>query len=113
MEKSLDISVDSKRVIRFQGRLCVPNDATLKKTILEEAHCWTFSIHSGTTKMCQNMKCTYCWMGMKRYVANFVPKCLIKVQCQLPSGLLTSLEVEVGMWDVQFCDQATKVSEEA
>ena len=88
LNKTHDMVVDSNSVIRFRGRLCVPNDDALGRNILEAAHCLKFSIHPGVTKMYQDLKRTYWWIGMKRDVVDFVSKCqtcqLIKVQHQLP-----------------------------
>lgn len=46
--------------LRFQGRLCVPNMASLKKEILEQAHHSRFAIHLGSTKMYMDLK-RYFW----------------------------------------------------
>ena len=51
LDKTPDMVADSNSVIRFRGRLCVPNDDALRRNILEEAHRLKFSIHPGVTKM--------------------------------------------------------------
>ena len=38
LDKIPDIVADSNSVIRFRGRLCVPNNDVLKRDILEEVH---------------------------------------------------------------------------
>ena len=38
-------------VLKFQGRLCVPNDFELRRRILQEGHNSKLSIHPGNTKM--------------------------------------------------------------
>ena len=87
LDKTLNIVADSNSVIRFRGRLWVPNDDALRLDILEEAHRSRFLIHPGVTKMYQDLKRTYWWIGMKRDVVDFVSKCqtcqLIKAQHQL------------------------------
>ena len=55
MERTSDITIDSNSVIRFRGRLCVPNNDALRRNILEEAHRSKFSIHPGVTKMYQDL----------------------------------------------------------
>ena len=112
LDKTPDMVVDSNRVIKFRGRLWVPNDDALRRDILEEAHRSKFSIHPGVTKMYQDLKRTYWWIGMKRDVVDFVSKCqtcqLIKAQHQLPDGLLQSLEIPTWKWECVTCDFITK-----
>ncbi|XP_028094909.1 uncharacterized protein LOC114294909 [Camellia sinensis] len=43
-------------VLKYQGRLCDPNDVDLKRKILEEAHKSMFTMHPGNTKMYQDLK---------------------------------------------------------
>ncbi|XP_057969546.1 uncharacterized protein LOC131158699 [Malania oleifera] len=50
-EQQLDFNVSKDGVLRFQARLCVPNNAGIKKTILEEAHRSLCTVHLGNTKM--------------------------------------------------------------
>ncbi|XP_070013339.1 uncharacterized protein [Nicotiana sylvestris] len=38
-------------VLRYQGRLCVPNVAGLRRQVMGETHYSRYSIHPGTTKM--------------------------------------------------------------
>ena len=40
-------------------RVCVLNDDEFKKSILEEAHSGSFAMHSGSTKMYQDLKTSY------------------------------------------------------
>ena len=76
----------------YKDRICVPNDSELKKSILEEAHNGSFSMHPGSTKMYQDLKVSYWWSGMKRDVSEFVTKYIVcqkvKAEHQVPSGLL-------------------------
>jgi hypothetical protein len=53
-------------VILYEGRTCVPQDAELKRLILEEAHKSGFSIHPGSTKMYHDLKRNYWWPNMKQ-----------------------------------------------
>jgi hypothetical protein len=50
-EKSLGFSEDDEGVLRYKGRICVPNIKELKDKILCEAHESTYSIHPGGNKM--------------------------------------------------------------
>ena len=84
----------------YRDRVCVPNDDELKKSILEEAHKGSFSMHPGSTKMYQDLKTSYWWSGMKRDVSIFVTKCMVcqkvKAEHQVPSGLLKPLKYPNG-----------------
>lgn len=57
----------------------------------------SLSIHSGSTKMYQDLKKLFGWPGMKRYIAKFVYSCLTyqksKVERQRPGGLMQPLDV--------------------
>ena len=41
------------------SRVCVPNVNDLRKVILEEAHCSTYAMHLGSTKMYRIIKENY------------------------------------------------------
>jgi len=72
-----DFNVDDQRVLRFRNRICIPDNAEMKKMILDESHRSNLSIHPGTTKMYHDLKKLFWWFGLKRDVAQFVYACLI------------------------------------
>ena len=86
-------------IILFNQRICVPDDAMLRRRILEEAHRGAFTIHPGSSKMYQDLKRDYWWSGMKRDIAVFVSECAVcqqvKIEHQRPGGLLQPLEIPV------------------
>ena len=90
--KETEFTVKDDRFLYYRDRVCVPNDDELKKSILEEAHNGSFSMHPGNTKMYQDLKTSYWWSGMKRDVSEFVTKCMVcqkvKAEHQIPSRLL-------------------------
>nr|GFB72182.1 retrotransposon-related protein [Tanacetum cinerariifolium] len=103
-------------------RLVVPNDVSLRETLLTEAHSSPFSVHPeahsspllvhpGSTKMYHVLKQYFWWSGMKRDVAMFVSKCLIcqqvKIEHQRASGLLQQLDIPVWKWDEISMDFVT------
>jgi len=51
-DETRDFALGNDDLLRFQGRICVPNDAEVKKLILEEGHKSRLSLHPGMTKMC-------------------------------------------------------------
>ena len=50
-EQTLAFDIAGDGVLRYSGRLYVPNVAGLRHRIMEEAHHSRYSIHSGSTKM--------------------------------------------------------------
>ena len=46
-----DFKVDDLGVLRFQGRICIPDNEEIKKMILEESHRSSLSIHPGATNV--------------------------------------------------------------
>ena len=94
-------------VLYYKDRVCVPDDDELRKVILEEAHSGSFAIHPGSTKMYQDLKMSFWWSGMKRDVSEFVTKCLVcqrvKVEHQVPSGLLQPIRIPEGPNHHGFC----------
>ncbi|GAU18217.1 hypothetical protein TSUD_26810 [Trifolium subterraneum] len=111
-EKDLDLqrrigkpefTVADDGVIQFGNRICVPNDADLKRLILEEAHKSGFSIHPGSTKMYHDLKKNYWWPNMKTEIAEFVSRCIVcqqvKIEHQKPAGPLQPLEIPEWKWE--------------
>ncbi|KAG8474462.1 hypothetical protein CXB51_031417 [Gossypium anomalum] len=98
-----EFQIDNDDCLRFRNRLCVPRNSELISVILNEAHNSRMSIHPGSTKMYNNLKCQFWWSGMKRDISNFVSKCLVcqqvKAEHQVPSGLLQPIMIPEWKWD--------------
>ncbi|XP_070011767.1 uncharacterized protein [Nicotiana sylvestris] len=65
-------------VLRYQGRLCVPNVAGLHRQVMGETHYSRYCVHPGMTKMYHDIREIYWWDGMKKDIAEFVaqyPNC--------------------------------------
>jgi len=92
-----DFTLGNDDILRFQGRICVPDDVEVNKLILEERHKSRLSLHPDMTKMYQDLKETFWCQGMKKDVAQFVLACLTcqkaKVEHQRPGGILQPLEI--------------------
>ncbi|XP_028086187.1 uncharacterized protein LOC114287105 [Camellia sinensis] len=65
------------QLLKFKGRLCVPNVPEIKGKVLEEAHKSRFAMHLGNTKMYQDLKQAFWWSNMKREITEFISR-LIK-----------------------------------
>jgi len=58
-DESIDFALGDDGILRFQGRVCILNDAKVKQLILEEGHKSRLSLHPGMTKMYQDFKETF------------------------------------------------------
>jgi len=110
-DEARDFVVGEDGILRFQGRVCVPDDVEVKKLILEEGYKSRLSLHLGMTKMYQDLKETFLWKGMKKDVAQFVSACLTcqkaKVEHQRPGGILQPLEIPMWKCDNILMDFVT------
>jgi hypothetical protein len=90
--KTSDFSEDSQDTLWLGKQIYVPNQKTIKESILREAHDTAYSIHHGSTKMYKDLKTRYWWYDMKRDIAEYVSLCdtcqRVKVEHQRPAGLL-------------------------
>ena len=81
----------------MKGRVCVPDIDDLKTSIMEEAHCSTYAMHPGSTKMYRTIKENYWWFSMKRDVAEYVSTCLVcqhvKAEYQKPPETIQPLPI--------------------
>ncbi|KAL0546096.1 hypothetical protein IC582_016001 [Cucumis melo] len=70
-------------------------------------------MHPGSTKMYQDLKRVYWWRNIKREVAEFVSKCLVRQQVkaprQKPTGLLQPLSVSEWKWENVSMDFITRL----
>ena len=51
------------------------NDEEIKKQILYEAHNILYTMHPGITKMYRDLKSHFWWLGMKKDMVNYMPRC--------------------------------------
>ena len=58
--------------LRFEDRVYVPNNAKIRKLILQEAHESPYLIRPGNTKMYLDLKECFWWTGMKKDIAECV-----------------------------------------
>jgi hypothetical protein len=94
---------DPNGIIWFGQRLVVPEDPTLRKEILDEAHLSKFSIHPGSSKMYQDLKGNFWWSNMKVDIAKYVSECdtcsRIKASHLKTVGTLQPLPIPSWKWD--------------
>jgi hypothetical protein len=96
-------SFASNGILRNDSRVVLPKDDKLRKEILDEAHKAQYTVHPGSTKMYQDLKKIYWWLGMKRDIAEYVARCStcqqVKAEHQQPAGPLQPLNIPEWKWD--------------
>nr|AAO73216.1 retrotransposon protein, putative, Ty3-gypsy sub-class [Oryza sativa Japonica Group]AAP68408.1 putative polyprotein [Oryza sativa Japonica Group] len=101
--KARDFHEDEHGTIWLGERLCVPEDKDLKDLILTEAHQTQYSIHSGSTKMYQDLKEKFWWASMRREIVEFVALCdvcqRVKAEHQRSARLLQPLQIPEWKWE--------------
>ena len=98
-----EFSIDEHDVVRFRGRLCVPQKSDVKMDILIEAHRTPYTVHPGETKMYRDLKLSFWWKRMKVDIAKYVASCgvcqQVKAEHKRPAGLLQPLEIPEWKWE--------------
>ncbi|VVA34687.1 PREDICTED: retrotransposon, partial [Prunus dulcis] len=72
----IDYAVGEDRALVIGTRLCVPKNEDLKREIVE-AHCSTYSMHSGSTKMNRTLHEYYSRPYTKGDIARYLSGCMI------------------------------------
>ena len=75
MQELKHFRLDERGVLWFEDRLVVLKDRELRNQILDEAHSSKLSIHSGSSKMYQDLKTHFWWTKMKKEIATYVARC--------------------------------------
>ncbi|KAA0061624.1 ty3-gypsy retrotransposon protein [Cucumis melo var. makuwa] len=88
--QAIEFSISSDGGLLFERRLCVPSDSAVKTELLSEAHSSPFSMHSGSTKMYQDLK-------------------RVKAPRQKPAGLLQPLSIPDWKWENVSMDFITRL----
>ena len=108
--KAAGFEVDASDMLRFRGRLYVPDDVALRKAVLSEAHDTPYSVHPGGDKMYQDLRLQFWWPNMRGEIAAYVSRCLtfqqVKFDHKRPGAFATAFgdpHVEVGVYFYGFC----------
>ena len=92
-----NFNITQDGMLTMRGRAYVPDVDNLRKMIMEEAHCSTYAMQLGSTKMYHTIKENYWWSGMKKDIADFVARCLVcqqvKAEHRKPSRTLQPFSI--------------------
>jgi hypothetical protein len=87
----------------LHGRICIPDDTTLRRRLLREFHEAPYSGHHGIKRTLDAAARVYWWPRMGHEVREYVNSCLScqqnKVKNTRPSGLLQPLDVPSRRWE--------------
>jgi hypothetical protein len=71
--------LEADRLLRYRGRMYIPEGGDIQSIILKESHRALYCVHTGVNKMYADMRKLFLWVGMKHDVVHFITKCL---ECQ-------------------------------
>ena len=94
---------EQEGLLRFAGRVYVPNERSLRCDLLVEAHDAPLSGHLGIKKTYSQLSRFWYWPTMRAEVKEYVNSCLscatTKSTHQVPMGLLQPLPIPERRWD--------------
>lgn len=97
-----DYELSSDNILFLDGRICVPNDSSIKKRILEECHDSPAAGHFGVAKTYDQVAKHYHWPGLRKYIKDYIAGCdtctRSKNHRHKLYGLLSSLPIPDSPW---------------
>ena len=72
-------SLDSDKILGYNGKIYVPPNEEMRNLILIEAHQAVYMAHPRVSKMTTDLKPLFFWKRMKTDTVNYVARCL---ECQ-------------------------------
>nr|GEX77355.1 hypothetical protein [Tanacetum cinerariifolium] len=100
--------------IRYHDKhIWLPLHEGLRDLLMHESHKSKYLIHSGSTKMYQDLRKLYWWPNIKADIATYVSQCLacakVKAEHLKPSGLLQQPEIPKWKWENVTMDFVTRL----
>nr|GFB72084.1 putative reverse transcriptase domain-containing protein [Tanacetum cinerariifolium] len=112
MQKQI-FKIRSNGIRYHDKRIWLPLHGGLRDLIMHESHKSKYSIHSGSTKMYQDLRKLYWWPNMKADIATYVSRYLtcakVKAEHLKPSGLLQQPEIPEWKWENVTMDFVTGI----
>lgn len=90
-------------VLKYRGRLVIPNNRELVTSLLKEYHDSLLGGHSGSLKTYKRLAAEWFWPGMRKGITDYVQACTIcqqqKTSTLSPAGLLQPLPIPERVWE--------------
>jgi len=94
------------------GKLYMSKSKEMKNIVLREMHNVSYVGHPGYHKSNEVVRSQYFWLAMKKYMANYIARCLecqkVKIEHRHPAGLLHPFPIPEWKWEVVTIDFITK-----
>jgi hypothetical protein len=108
-----DLRIEKKGLLRFKKKLCIPDLAELKLTVLGEVHKKEYSGHPGYQKTITTLRKLFYWPNMKGKTIEYLARCQdchqVKAEHQHPAVLLQPLPVLEWKWETIPLDFITSL----
>jgi Integrase zinc binding domain len=92
----------SHGLLRYRGRIYLPENSTLIPVLLAEYHSTLLGGHSGVQRTIQRLTPHFYWKKMQQHVKDYVHSCDICKKCkptnQHPYGLLQPIALPTSLW---------------
>ena len=102
---------NDRRRSTHRNRFYIPDCDDLKRFIMDELHKRPYTGHPGYQKMIMTTRKQFYWPGLKKYIANYLAKCLecqqVKMEHRHPTGLLQHLPILELKWETISMDFIT------
>ena len=100
-------------LLYYKLRLCIPNSSEMKAKILWKAHNSPTAGHGGYVKTLNMVQISYFWLGLKRYVLQYITQCLScqknKAEKVNMPGKLHPLDIPQMKWECNSMDFVTSL----
>ena len=68
--------MDEGEVIKYKNRIYIPMNDELRNTILYEMHVTLYTRYPGYHKIVIVVKKEYSWLGVKKYIVEYITGCI-------------------------------------
>jgi hypothetical protein len=110
-QKVENYKLEADGILLYKNIIYVPNVQDLKLMILNEMHNVPYVGHPGYQKTVAAVKSHYFWPGMKKYIVEYITRCMecqkVKAEHRHPTGLLQPLPIPEWKWEVVTMDFIT------
>jgi hypothetical protein len=112
-QKSNYYELKEDGILRYKGKVYVPNFGEMKNALLKEMNNVPYVGHPRYQKTIAAIRIQCFWPGMKKEVANYIAKCLecqkVKTKHRHPTGFIQPFPIPEWKWKVVTVDFITKM----